>query len=213
MGMGFQFEQHRLGLWAGIWKKNNFMGNGIRTPPFTTLWNGLIIRLQAPKSFDACPGSLSQALEIIAGNPRIRPVWNSLDHTLCLELKWDRHQRKKSFHSNVSSRRDQGCSHSLSRDLPPTSKIWNTWNTNMATQNSRQICDVMWKRSINPRKYGLSEKLDSRFHRSISENIKAWLSNVPWARVGNFWQSESIKSLSFWKGLRRSRRHFDRHRM
>ena len=65
----------------------------------------------------------------------------------------------------------------------------------------------------NTRKYGLSKKLDSRFHRSISENFKASLSNVPWARVGNFWQSESIKSLSFWKGLRRSRRHFDRHRM
>ena len=33
--MGFQFEQHRLGLWdlAGIWKKNNFLGNGIRPPP------------------------------------------------------------------------------------------------------------------------------------------------------------------------------------
>ena len=33
MGMGFQFEQHRLGF-----EKNNFLGNGIRTPPpFTTL--------------------------------------------------------------------------------------------------------------------------------------------------------------------------------
>ena len=48
------------------------------------------------------------------------------------------------------------------------------------------------------------KKLDSRFHRSISENFKASLSNVPWARVGNFWQSESIKSLSFWKGLWRT---------
>ena len=35
MGMGFQFEQHRLGLWDLSWdlKKNNFLGNGIRTPP------------------------------------------------------------------------------------------------------------------------------------------------------------------------------------
>ena len=74
-------------------------------------------------------------------------------------------------------------------------------------------CFARKSQKINPRKIWLSEKLDSRFHRLISENIKASLSNVPWARVGNFWQSESIKSLSFWKGLRRSRRHFDRHRM
>ena len=36
MGMGFQFEQHRLGLWDLSWdlkKKTNFLGNGIRTPP------------------------------------------------------------------------------------------------------------------------------------------------------------------------------------
>ena len=35
MGMGFQFEQRRLGLWDLSWdlKKNNFLGNGIRTPP------------------------------------------------------------------------------------------------------------------------------------------------------------------------------------
>ena len=35
MGMGFQFEQHRLGLWDLSWdlKKNNLLGNGIRTPP------------------------------------------------------------------------------------------------------------------------------------------------------------------------------------
>ena len=34
MGMGFQFEQHRLGLWdlSLDLKKNNFLGNGIRTP-------------------------------------------------------------------------------------------------------------------------------------------------------------------------------------
>ena len=33
MGMGFQFEQHRLGLWDLSWdlKKSNFLGNGIRT--------------------------------------------------------------------------------------------------------------------------------------------------------------------------------------
>ena len=74
-------------------------------------------------------------------------------------------------------------------------------------------CFARKSQKINPRKIWLSEKLDSRFHRSISENIKASLSNVPWARVGNFWHSESIKSLSFWKGLRRSPRHFDRHRI
>ena len=78
---------------------------------------------------------------------------------------------------------------------------------------SRFYCFARKSQKINARKYGLSKKLDSRFHRSISENFKASLSTVPWARVGNFWQSESIKSLSFWKGLRRSRRHFDRHRM
>ena len=35
MGMGFQFEQHRLGLWGFElgFEKNNFLGNGIRTPP------------------------------------------------------------------------------------------------------------------------------------------------------------------------------------
>ena len=34
MGMGFQFEQHRLGLWDLSWdlKKNKFLGNRIRTP-------------------------------------------------------------------------------------------------------------------------------------------------------------------------------------
>ena len=34
MGMVFQFVQHRLGLWDLSWdlKKNNFLGNGIRTP-------------------------------------------------------------------------------------------------------------------------------------------------------------------------------------
>ena len=33
MGMGFQFEQHRLGLWDLSWglKKNNFLGNNART--------------------------------------------------------------------------------------------------------------------------------------------------------------------------------------
>ena len=35
MGMGFQFEQHRVGLWDLSWdlKKNHFLGNGIRAPP------------------------------------------------------------------------------------------------------------------------------------------------------------------------------------
>ena len=34
MGMGFQFEQHGLGLWDLSWdlKKNGLVGNGIRTP-------------------------------------------------------------------------------------------------------------------------------------------------------------------------------------
>ena len=41
MGMGFQFEQHRLGLWDLSWdfKKNNFLGNGIRTPPSRPSYN------------------------------------------------------------------------------------------------------------------------------------------------------------------------------
>ena len=46
MRMGFQFEQHRLGLWDLSWdlKKNNFLGNGIRTPlhdpPCKSFYNG-----------------------------------------------------------------------------------------------------------------------------------------------------------------------------
>ena len=77
---------------------------------------------------------------------------------------------------------------------------------------SRFYCFARKSQNISARKYGLSKKLDSRFHRSICENCEASLSNIPWARVKNLWQSES-KSLSFWKGLRRSRRNFDRHRM
>ena len=87
------------------------------------------------------------------------------------------------------------------------------WHTNYSKYNLTVHCFTRKPQKVNARKYGLSKKLDSRFHRSISENFKASLSSVPWARVGNFWQSESIKSLSFWKGLRRSSRHFDRHRM
>ena len=64
---------------------------------------------------------------------------------------------------------------------------------------SRFYCFARKSQKINARKYGLSKKLDSRFHRPISENFKASLSTVPWARVVNFWQSESIKSLSFWR--------------
>ena len=134
-------------LWVPHFSENNVVVSYF--VPFHAAqkpWNGLIICLQAPKSFDPCHRSLSQALEMIAGNPRIRPVANSLDHTLCLELKWDRYQQKKSFQSNVSSRRDQGCSHSRSGDLPPS---WKIWDTNVATQISREICDVMWKRSIS----------------------------------------------------------------
>ena len=46
MGMGFQFEQHRLGLWDLSWdlKKNTFLGNGIRTPPFATLYIEMLKR-------------------------------------------------------------------------------------------------------------------------------------------------------------------------
>ena len=40
-------------------------------------------------------------------------------------------------------------------------------------------CFARQSQKINPRKIWLSEKLDSRFHRLISENIKASLSNVP----------------------------------
>ena len=109
-------------------------------------WNKLIICLQTPKSFDHCHRSLSQALEMIARNSWIWPVANSLDRTLCLELKWDRYQCKKSFHSNVSLCGDQGCSHNRSGNLPLS---WKKWNTNMATQISREICDVMWKCSIH----------------------------------------------------------------
>ena len=78
---------------------------------------------------------------------------------------------------------------------------------------SRFYCFARKSQKLSAWKYRLSKKLDSRFDRSTSQNFKASLSNVPWARVGNFWQRESIKSLSFWKGLRRSRRHFDRQRM
>ena len=41
MGMGIQFAQHRLELWDLSWdlKKNNFLGNGIRTPPSRPSYN------------------------------------------------------------------------------------------------------------------------------------------------------------------------------
>ena len=44
--MGFQFEQHRLGLWDLSWdlKKNNFLGNGIRTPPSRPSLNLVAVR-------------------------------------------------------------------------------------------------------------------------------------------------------------------------
>ena len=38
---------------------------------------------------------------------------------------------------------------------------------------SRFDCFARKSQKINARKYGLSKKLDSRFHRSISENFKA----------------------------------------
>ena len=57
---------------------------------------------------------------------------------------------------------------------------------------SRFYCFVRKSQNIIARKYGLSKQLDSRFHRLTPENCKASLSNIPWARVGNFWQSESI---------------------
>ena len=44
-------------------------------------------------------------------------------------------------------------------------------------------------------------------------HYKPSLSNFPCVRVVNIWQRESIKSVSFWNGLRRGRRHFDGHRM
>ena len=47
----------------------------------------------------------------------------------------------------------------------------------------------------------------SKFH------YKPSLSNSPCVRVVNVWQRESIKSMSFWNGLRRRRRHFDEHRI
>ena len=40
MGMGFQFEQHRLGLWDLSWdlKKTVSWEMGLGLPPFTTLF-------------------------------------------------------------------------------------------------------------------------------------------------------------------------------
>ena len=108
-------------------------------------WNGLIIRLQAPKSFDPCRRSLYQALEMTRRKSKDSTRGKQSGSYALPGIKWDRYQQKKSFHSNVSSRRDQGCSHSRSGDLPPS---WEIWNTNMATQISREICDVMGKRSI-----------------------------------------------------------------
>ena len=50
MGMGFQFEQHRLGLWDLSWdlkKKPNFLGNGIRTPPSRPSHNFKTTRIES----------------------------------------------------------------------------------------------------------------------------------------------------------------------
>ena len=74
-------------LWVPHFSENNvvvsyFVPFHVAQKP----WNGLIIRLQAPKSFDPCRRNLYQALEMIGGNPRIRTMANSLDHMLCLEL-------------------------------------------------------------------------------------------------------------------------------
>ena len=104
-------------------------------------------------------------------------------------------------------------SHKSSRSLPSLPFLSGWTVRENANFGRRFYCFARKSEKINARKYELSKKLDSRFHRSMSETFKASLSNIPWARVGNFWQRESIKSLSFWKGLRRSRRHFDRHRM
>ena len=43
---------------------------------------------------------------------------------------------------------------------------------------SRFFCFARKSQKINARKYGLSKKLDSRFHRSISKNFKASLGLV-----------------------------------
>ena len=58
--------------------------------PFTQLTKPETSWLYAvtPKSFDPCRRSLSKALEMTAGNPWIRPVANSLNHTLWLEFEW-----------------------------------------------------------------------------------------------------------------------------
>ena len=48
MGMGFQFEQHRLGLWGLSWdlKKTISWEMGLGPPPFTTLvidWEEILL--------------------------------------------------------------------------------------------------------------------------------------------------------------------------
>ena len=64
MGMGFQCEQHRLGLWdfeLGF-EKNNFLGNGIRNWKVLEKghwsWKVLEICILVPRAYD--PSGLRQ---------------------------------------------------------------------------------------------------------------------------------------------------------
>ena len=49
------------------------------------------------------------------------------------------------FSKQRFSHGDRACSHNLREDIPP---CWKMWNTDMATQISREKCDVMSKRSL-----------------------------------------------------------------
>ena len=53
MGMGFQFEQHRLELWDLSWdlKKNNLLGNGIIGLPLQNPRQIVAIWLEAQKNW------------------------------------------------------------------------------------------------------------------------------------------------------------------
>ena len=77
-----------------------------------------------------------------------------LDRMFCMVSRQDRFQHKISSLSNVFSLGERACSHNLREDVPP---CWEMWNTNMATQISREKCGVVRISSI----YSFSEVIDS----------------------------------------------------
>ena len=90
-------------LWVPHFSENNVVVSYL--VPFHAAqksWNGLIIRLQAPKSFDR--RSLFQSLEMIAGNQRIRPVTklqNTSQLTPSLNLLLPQSRSRHNLHNKL----------------------------------------------------------------------------------------------------------------